>query len=363
MRAFALLCIAASAACGGSSTEDPEPSVVTIVVTSPSPGAELAEADSPTIAVTGTVSTTAGVPEAWVNGQRVAVAPDGSFTAQLPPAIGVNHVKVEGGDGIGALVLGAELDVMWAPDYLAPIAGTTGFDLDGALDLELGQRFFDERTFGTTLDLTTDPVVAGDLGQALELILWHVDLAGLLGGRIQVGSGGSAIDIAIPSAAPGSIVVDARIVDAPERAIQLDISLLGVFVAMDGTFQFGNRTLLIDGGIAADMHASARLTLATAEDGSIQVGAANVTATVGPLVPSFTGPDGDELDAFITLGGNDFRVLVEQLIADQLIPTFTEKVPPLLESLLGATGSVLDDVMFELDPSSRAPRSATRRAT
>jgi hypothetical protein len=337
----------------GDGDEPPGETTVTVSVSSPAPGAELIASEHPSIRVAGSVTVSgesSGEPDAWVNGVRVPVQADGSFATELPPAPGVNHIVVEGSDGLGPLVLGGEMDVLWAPDYAAPLAGTTGFDLAGALELSLGQRFFDVRAPGTTLDLSTDPVVAGDLASALELILWHVDLAGLLEGGIQVGEGDSSIDITIPSVAPRNIVVDARIVDGPDRAIQLDIDLLGVSVEMEGTFQFVGRTLVIDGRIAADMFAGARLTLATGPDGSIDVGVEAATATVGPLVPDFTGPDGDELDALITLGGNDFRLLVENAIAEELIPPFTERVPPLLEALLGATDDLLDDLDLSLDP-------------
>jgi hypothetical protein len=344
MRALA---IAALVACGSDPITPPEPGEITLVVTSPAPGEELLASEHPTITVTGTISSTSpDALEVWVNRSRVEVAADGSFTAELPPTLGVNHVDVEGGDGVGAYVT-QELDVLWAPAYLPPIAGTTGFALPGALELRLGQRFFDPRVFDTTLDLTTDPVVARDLASALELIIWHLDLASLLDGAIQVGEGNATLDVTIPSATPANIVVDARIVEG--NRIALDIDLLGVFLATDGTFRFGNRTLLVDGGIAADMHASATLELTLAND-AIEVTVLDATATVGPLVPQFDGPNGDELDAFITIGGNDFRTLVEGLIVADLVPAFTEQVPPLLEALLGATGNLLDNVSFPLDP-------------
>lgn len=356
MRTLTVLAIL-TAACG---TDDPrplEPGDVALEITSPTPGDELLAAEHPSIVVTGTASTTepdAGVLEVYVNGTKVSLT-DGAFSAELEPTVGINHVVVEAGDGFGTIVT-RELDVLWAPAYVAPIAGTTGFDLEGALELRLGQRFFDARLFGTTLDLTTDPVVAHDLGSALELILWHVDLASLLpAGGIQIGSGSSQLSVTIPGADPSAVIVDAKVIHSPTKGVDLSIDLNGVFLAMDGTFVFGNRTLVIDGGISADMHAFARLTLAIAEDGSIDVGVTDVTATVGPLVPAFTGPDGDELDAFITIGGNDFRLLVEDLIADELIPTFTEQVPPLLEQLLGAADTLLDDISFELDPGLGTP--------
>jgi hypothetical protein len=349
----ALLAVAATvAACGsaGSESEAPPPEIA-VAITSPAPGAELLSSEHSRIVVTGTVATTDpshGALEAWVNGTRVEVQA-GTFRAELVPEIGVNHIKVEGGDGIGPLI-GQELDVMWAPAYLAPLAGQTGFDVAGALELRLGQRFFDGRLLGSVLDRTTDPVIARDVSSALELILWHVDLASLLPpGGIHLGEGGAALDIAIPAVSPSNIVVDARVVEGAQPAIDLKIDLVGVDLAMDGSFTFAGRVLAIDGGIKADLHASARLTLRTGTDGSIAVSVVNVTAAIGPLVPAFTGTNGDELDALITIGGNDFRGLIETLLADQLIPQFTDLLPPFLETLLGATDKLLDNINFTLD--------------
>ncbi|MCW5806523.1 MAG: hypothetical protein KIT31_29430 [Deltaproteobacteria bacterium] len=344
-RCLVLAHLALVVACGGP-TDPPAPGDITLTLTSPSIGAELSDA---TISVTGSVATTnpeVGALEVWVNGARTAIGGDGAFSVALTPALGINHIDVEAGDGFGAYVV-QELDVLWVPAYLPPVAGTAGFDLADALELRLGQRFFDPRPFDTSLDLTTDPVVAHDLAAALELIVRHIDLAKLLDGNIQVGGGTASLNIVIPSARPDKIVVDARIVDGD--AIALDIDLLGVFLATTGTFRFGNRNLAIAGGIAADMHASTRLGIARAADGTIDVTVSNTAARVGPLVPQFTGPNGSELDAFITLGGNDFRRLVEDLIVAELVPAFTNQVPPLLESLLGAAGGVLDDVRFELE--------------
>src|SRR5205807_1781896 len=89
--------------------------------------------------------------------------------------------------------------------------------------------------------------------------------------------------------------------------------------------------------------------LGVATDGTIAVTVTNVTAIVGPLVPMFTGPDADELDGLLIVGNNDFRMFVENIIQSQLIPTFTNRIPPLLEALLGAAGKLLDHVTFTLD--------------
>ncbi|HMG56381.1 MAG TPA: hypothetical protein VK601_22935 [Kofleriaceae bacterium] len=351
LRLATLATLGAAAACGTAATKAVvPPAEITLTVTSPAPGAELGGSEHGAITVSGTVATTnprQGALEAWVNGVRVDVV-NGAFTTELAPEVGINHLKIEGGDGIGALV-GQQLDVMWAPEYLAPLPGQTGFDLAGAIELRLGQRFFDTRLLGTTLDRSTDPVVARDIASALELILWHIDLAALVPGGIHVGQGDASLDLTIGSATPSNIVVDARIVDGPAPAIELQIDLLGVFLATSGSFTFGGNSLVVAGGITADLQASARLTLGTAADGSIAVAVTDVAASVGPLTPGFTGADGDQLDALITIGNTEFRGLIESLLGGDLIPTFTDRLPPLLEQVLDAADQLLDGLEFTLD--------------
>jgi hypothetical protein len=337
--------------------QPPPPAEITLTVTSPAPGAELLAGERPAIVVSGTVATSdasQGALEAWVNGVRVQVK-DGAFTAEVTPEPGINHIKVEGGDGITDLI-GRELDVMWVPEYLPPLAGQTGFDIANALELRLGQRFFDARLLGTALDLSTNPVVARDVAAALELILRHVNLASLLPpGGLQIGQAGASLTIEIPSVTPANLIVDARIVDSPEPALAVTIDLLGVALAMRGNFTLGATTLIVEGGVTADLHASAKLTLTTAEDGSIRVGVTGVTATVGQLAPGFTGRDGAELGALLAITSSQFHGLIEGLLRTQLIPTFTEQLPPFLEQLLGATDQLLDNVNFTLDPGLGSP--------
>ena len=348
--------LAAGCASSSMASEPPADTQITVAITSPSPGAELVAGNRSTITVTGTVATTTparGALEAWVNGTRVDVK-NGAFTAEVAAELGVNHLKIEGGDGIAPLV-SRELDVMWAAGYLPPLAGQTGFDLPAALELQLGQRFFDGRLLGTTLDRSTSPIVAHDVAAALELILWNINLAGLLPpGGIQAGQGDTQINLAISSVAPTNIVADARIVDGPQPAIALNIDLLGVFLAMTGHVTLAGRALVVDGGLTADLHASATLTLGTAADGSIAVGVTGATATVGALTPGFVGANGPELDALITVGGNDFRALIESQLGSA-IPTFTDKLPPLLEQLLGAADQLLANLSFTLDPGLGSP--------
>lgn len=339
----------------------PPPAEITLAVTSPVAGAELLAAEHPTIVVSGMVATSdasQGALEAWVNGTRVDVAAGGTFRTEITPEPGINHIKVQGGNGLVELV-GQELDVLWAPEFMPPIADTTGYDLPGALELELGQRFFDGRLLGSALDLTTDPVVARDVASAVELILWQLDLGSLVPDGFHIGQGNAALDVAITSVVPSSIVVDAKIVDGAQPGIELSIDLFGVFLGMSGNFTLGTSTLVVSGGISADLHATAKLAIGTADDGSVAVTVGNVSATTGQLDPHFDGPNGNDLNALITVAGTSFRGVLISLIAGDLIPTFTERLPPLLEQVLGATNNLLDNINFTLDPGLGTPVTLT----
>ncbi|HEX3481187.1 MAG TPA: hypothetical protein VHT91_39490, partial [Kofleriaceae bacterium] len=161
-------------------------------------------------------------------------------------------------------------------------------------------------------------------------------------------------DISIPSVTPSNIVVDARVVDAP-GAIDLNIDLLGVVLTMTGSVSLlSPPALVVAGGVTADLHASARITLDTAADGSIAVAVTGVTATLGALTPGFTGDDGPRLDGLIIVGSSDFRALIEGQLGS-VIPTFTDKLPPLLQQLLGAADQLLANLSFTLDPGLGSP--------
>ena len=346
MRALGLaICVVA--ACGSTPPDEFELGEIALAITSPTPGAELV-GTAPTIDVTGTVATTtaSNILEVWINGARAEVS-GGEFILAVPAEPGINHIAVEASDGFA--IATQELDVLYAGDYFAPTAGTANFEVADAIELRLGQRFFDVVRVGTTLDVTTDPIVATDLASALELVLHHVQLEKLLPARLQFGEGDAVLDVAIGEVTPDGIVVDARIVDTPAKALELYIDLLAVSLPMSGEFRFGSRTMVVDGGITADLHATAVLTLAVAEDGTIAVEATDVSARLGPLAPAFVGPDGDELNALVILAESDFRKVVEGLITEQLIPTFTDRIPPLVETLLGSVDEIFSDTSFTLD--------------
>src|SRR5439155_5705038 len=111
--------LAACASSDGLPKTTPPPAEITLTATSPAPGTELVASEHPTIVVSGAVATsdaTQGALEAWVNGTRVDVAASGSFRTEVVPEPGINHLKIEGGNGLVDLV-GQELDVLWSPEY------------------------------------------------------------------------------------------------------------------------------------------------------------------------------------------------------------------------------------------------------
>jgi hypothetical protein len=239
------------------------------------------------------------------------------------------------------------MDVMWAPAYLPPDEGTTHFALQDAVQLRLAQRFFDQHLLGTSLDLNADPVVAQDLASIVELVLWHADLATVLG-DVDIGDG-SSFSLDITDLALGDAIVDVEIVDAPVTAIDLYVDLHDVFIGTEGWFRFSDTTLVIEGGILVDLFAYVRITLGLDVDGSVLVGVENTQVSVGSLTGMFEGDDGGTLNALLTVVAGTFRNLIEGMLTDSLVPALTGALPDLFEGLLGAMGSMLSDVVLELD--------------
>jgi hypothetical protein len=328
----------------------------TLVITSPMPGAELLEEENPVIVVSGTISD--ANPEAVlgvsVNGQSVSIGSGGTFSTQLTPSFGINHIVVEGRDGFQAPVQ-KHMDVMWAPAYLPPDEGTTRFELADALQLRLGQRLFDTHLLGSDLNLDADPVVARDLASIVELVLWHADLGALLGGSGPVLDDAN-ITLSITGFEVGDAIVDVGIIDMLASGVDgldLHISLYDVFIGAEGEFRFSGETLQILGGLKADLFASARVTLGLNMDGTVQVAVTDVQASIGSLVGMFQNPpgrtDGDELNALLTVLDSTFRGLIEGVLDGEFLDTFASALPALFEGLLGALGDLLSDVVLELD--------------
>lgn len=352
------------AACGGGSgagegplggPQETSPAAVRLEITAPKPGAELTGA---TIGVTGVLlgGAEGDAKEVVVNGVTASVAADGSFAVELAPEFGITHVLVEGRSGDSA-ALERRLDVMWAPEYLAPAAGTSRFELNDALMLRLGQRLFDTHLRGSDLDLGATPVVAKDLASIVELLLRSADLASLLDGSIVVGGGGASLTIDLTRVDLGSVRTDLEIVRDPtngEMGIDLFIDLDDAFLGMNGQFTFESETLRILGGLRADLRAYARLTLARRADGTVDVGITGARAEVsGAIRPMFENPeggqDGDELNGFFGVVGSSFSGLIDDLLTARLIPTFTDALPALFQNLLGQIGGLLAQRTVELD--------------
>ncbi len=335
----------------GPGDDPPDRGEITLDVSAPSPGAELLASEHPAISVTGTATTSneGRTLDVWVGAERAEVDANGAFSAEVTPEVGINHIVVEGRDGL-ARPVEERMDVMWAPEYLAPDEGTTRFDLADGLKLRLAQRFFDSRLFGTDLDLSDDPIVATDLAQIVELILWFVDLAELVEEGISFGEGGASLEVELTEIERGNVVVDAEIIDDPVTGLDLFIDLDDVFLGMDGAFSFDDSEWTIEGGLMADLRAFAGVTIESEPGGELTADITEITASLGPLEPMFEGEDGDELNAFIEVGEKSFRDIVSEVIAEELIPTFTDGLPELFETLLSTMDELLNDLSFELDP-------------
>jgi hypothetical protein len=109
-----------------------------------------------------------------INGKKVTVASDGSFTTQLLPKWGVNLIDARAADGFGNLTK-LTPTYAYSSKYLSYVEqNVQGVKQDDGLELLIGQDFLD--------DGDHDPAHPNDLATILEVLLGDLDLISLIQG-------------------------------------------------------------------------------------------------------------------------------------------------------------------------------------
>ena len=361
MRAY--LCLARSVRVLGPAHRR-DAGTITLAITSPTPGDELVASSSRrsrSPARSRRRIRSFGVLQAWVNGAAVDVDDERRVHDELVPVGRHQPHPGRGGDGVGTVV-SKQLDVMWAPTTCrrrrAPPRSTcpmrsSSTSASGSSTAACSARRSTCRPIRWSRTTSAS---------ALELILWNIDLASLLGGGIHVGTRQLVARHHDPVGDAGG---DHRRRDRGRRLRARSVDRSRRRVPRDDRHVPVRHPDLVDRRRHLGRHARLGATSRSRSSPTARSTSRSrdVTAVVGPLVPQFTGPDGNTLDGFITVGNNDFRTLVENLIQQQLIPTFTDRIPPLLEQLLGATDKLLDNVSFTLDSKLGTPVTLTLDGT
>jgi hypothetical protein len=316
--------------------DDSSPS---LEVTSPTPGAELGGDGATTITVTGSVTDTqtAGV---YVNGNPAQLDSTGSFSVEVVPFFGTNHIEVVASDGVtaGARV---EMDVLWAEGYLPAVDSTSGrpqLVLDDGISLQLGQPLFDD---GQALDTSVQPIITKDLADVLQLVISNLDVFSQLpnGGNLSSGS----LNLAVTAVRLNQTTVEFNVLDT---GLELYVRIGQLQADTTGSLNLSGQNLNLAGGIDALVSAYARIGVSKpAPDQPIAVSVDNLVITLEQATPHFTD---DDANAVFKVASSALHTTLQTQISNAFQGTLSNTLPGLLFSLLNALDTALANKQIPL---------------
>ena len=309
-------------------------------VAEPLPGAELGGDGATSIVVSGSVSdaTYAGV---FVNGLRVQPDELGSFTLNVVPSWGVNHLQIVASDGLNEETR-QELDVLWADAYhpysIADDTLQPRTALEDAVRLQLGRGVFDD---GAPLASGT-PLETRDLADLVELVVQHVDLQ-------------SALPDPLIQAAP---TLTLRVTDVRTEAVSASIDLVddgaelfvrlgAVHVDTQGALSLEGSRVDLSGGIDLSVGALATLRIVKPSlDAPVEVTLESLSTAIESAEGRFQSA---EANAVFRLAESTLRTALERELEKGFRSTLANALPAVLGGALGALDTALRDRTITLD--------------
>jgi hypothetical protein len=318
-----------------------------ITITSPLPGAQLDATNNPMIVVEGEVSDTYGEELVWVRGTPVEVQEDGTFSTEVTPRFGINHIDVVASDGVRPDDTKVAVDVVWGNDYLPATPDSVEVAVANAIRLRLGQRFFDDgmRT-GSAPD---GSIVTRDLADILELLVREIDFISQIPNPV-VDSGG--FTLGVTDVRVGKPVI---MLDVTDTGLEFFIQVPDMVIDTTGSFTLNNQSLDLTGNLTARVAILAVLDVDKPNAMEpLTVTVSQLEVAVEDAMPSFASP---EANAVFELASSALRTTIETLLIDTLRDAFVDQLPTLLTDVLGALDTALADQTFDLDTGLGAPLS------
>lgn len=318
----------------------------TLEVTSPLPGEMLDAATSPLIMVTGRATDTHGNLTVFVNGMAVPLDAEGNFTLPLSPSFGVNHIEVSATDGFHGGRTDAILDVIWARDYLPhdPSAPLAGVAFDDGLELELGQRFFDD---DMPLVETANGIQTSDLADILGLLMTAIDLRAQLPDPVIDQAG---LRLSLTHVTLGSPIVD---IDLISGGAEVFIQVPELTLGTTGSVNANNQVISLEGEIHAGVSLLATLTIrrdSPAEPFVVEI--SDLTLALEQASSQFVSADAN---AIFALAESRLRSTVETLLLGVVESSFITAIPRVLLDVLEGLDTALSGVSVPLDTGLGAP--------
>jgi hypothetical protein len=311
----------------------------TVEILSPTMGQAFA-ADAGPVVVTGTVSDGFGLPVAYLNGMPLALEPDGAFSFEMDPQLGVNHVEVAAGDGIHPSTGQADVEFLFAPFY-DPLVDLSkpSFSYEDAFRVAIGQTFFDD---GQGVAALADGTIeTHDLADIVQLVVEALDLSAQIPNPVVDNNEISLSVLSIKTGTPRVLV------DVTGDGMEVYLQLPALSARTTGQLTFQGQTLDLGGTI--DAVVSMLVTVEVEKSGptsDLRVEVGQVAIAVEDASSRFASP---EANAIFALAQSALRTTLEDLFLDVLRGAFVDQFPLLLVETLGALDTSMRDRVFLVD--------------
>jgi hypothetical protein len=319
-----------------------------LTITSPEPGSEFTFAEvRGGIEVAG-MATDSGDSAArvFVNGAKVNVADDGSFTTVVEPQWGINHIIITSSDVLQTAERRLAVDVMVAETYLdyvaeMPEGEDLALDFPNALTLQLNQRFLDNNISAVPGSEEPD-YETEDLAGVLELVFRELDLSSFIPDPVV---SSSQLTLRVLDVVPGTPQIDLVVTD---RGMEIFVDIPELYLRTTGNATLGETYLDLNGGVYVALSGYIRMYLRQRIDEPIDVRVEffDIAIEENGVIGDFVSP---QANAVVALVGSSLNAPITNLARSLVEDQFLNELPVLLRGAFDSIDDLLADQVLPLD--------------
>lgn len=307
-----------------------------IQITSPEPGAMLGSPQPKQIEVKGKVTDSHGEVSAILNGKRLSLEDDGSFSTTIEPHFGINTIHLVANDGLQQRDATETRAVLWAPRY-KKLGSDLTFSFDQGVGINLGQNFFDDRE-GPERKNMESKLITKDFADVLDLLVSNINLADQLPDPV-IDSGNTKLRVTGVTLAKPDITMDVT-----DEGLAAYLHLNQVQMQTTGEATIEGETLDLTGTVAARISAATSISVKKpSSDSSFDANVQEVTLSLDRLDPSFAD---QKASAIFKLAEGALRSKLEERLVDAVRDEIVATLPSMLTETLNSLDKSLSDQTF-----------------
>lgn len=310
-------------------------------ITEPEAGAQLGQGGTKKVTVSGKASDSNGQVHVFVDGERVQLESDGSFTTEITPEFGVNHLTVSASDGINPSDRTREREFVWAGHWkdVTSEMGSVSYTYDDGLALDLGQNFFDD-TKPPVRKSMEKKLVTNDFADIIQLLIQTIDISGQLPPRIDTGTG----IVKLLNVSLGQPDVE---IDVTDEGLDIYVTIGKVDITTGGKLKIDRQDLNMTGNIDARAVAVAQLTLKKGgADKTFSADVKKLDLSIDDLDSHFAS---EQANAIFDLAESALREKMESILVNALKKEFVATLPKMLTDTLNSLEDSLGTQSFTFE--------------